>query len=127
MRIAIKDVDHYISIQPATIRGKLIKLREVIKLAAPNAIEEISYNMPAYKLNGRLLYFAANKHHIGLYALTNAIKAYQDELSNYVTAKSTIQFPYHNPIPYGLIKKMIQFSVKDKIERKAKVDASKIK
>ncbi len=120
MLTTIKNVDDYIALQPENIREKLEKLRQTITTAAPAATEVISYGMPAYKLNGMLVYFAAHKQHIGFYPMPSAILAFKTELTNYVTAKATVQFPYDKPIPYGLVKKIIQLRVKENINKKKK-------
>ncbi len=113
----VKNVDHYISLQPIEIQGKLNQLRKLIKDNAPDALEVISYNMPAYKLNGMLLYFAAHKNHIGLYPMASGIEAFKDELTKYETSKGTVQFPHNKSLPVTLIKKIIQFRVKQNLEK----------
>ncbi len=113
----IKDVDHYISIQNEEIQERLEKLRQTIKAAAPLALEVISYSMPAYKLNGMLLYFAAHKNHIGLYPMASGIENFKTELSKYETSKGTVQFPFDKPIPFGLIKKIVKFRVQENLDK----------
>ena len=113
----VKDVDHYIAQQPAVIQDRLEKLRQTIKAAAPTASEVISYSMPAYKLNGMLLYFAAHTNHIGLYPMPAAIVAFKEDLKKYVTAKSTVQFPHDQALPLALIKKIVKFRVQQNIEK----------
>jgi uncharacterized protein YdhG (YjbR/CyaY superfamily) len=120
MLTKIKDVDHYIAIQPKHIQDRLEQLRCTIKAAAPDALEVISYSMPAYKLNGMLLYFAAHKSHIGIYPMPAAIVAFKKELTPFVTAKSTVQFPYYQPMPFALIKKIVKFRVKENLTKAAK-------
>jgi len=90
----------------------LIQLREIIKRCAPDAQEVISYQMPAYKLNGILLYFAAHKNHIGFYPGVSTIEAFKEELSNYKLSKGTVQFQHKDPFPTELIEKLIRFRVK---------------
>ena len=113
----IKDVDHYISIQNEEIQERLEKLRQTIKAAAPLALEVISYSMPAYKLTGMLLYFAAHKNHIGLYPMASGIENFKTELSKYETSKGTVQFPFDKPIPFGLIKKIVKFRVQENLDK----------
>ena len=113
----VKNVDHYISLQPIEIQGKLNQLRKLIKDNAPDALEVISYNMPAYKLNGMLFYFAAHKNHIGLYPMATGIEAFKDELTKYETSKGTVQFSHNKSLPVTLIKKIIQFRVKQNLEK----------
>ena len=113
----VKNVDHYISLQPIEIQGKLNQLRKLIKDNAPDALEVISYNMPAYKFNGMLMYFAAHKNHIGLYPMATGIEAFKDELTKYETSKGTVQFPHNKSLPVTLIKKIVQFRVKQNLEK----------
>lgn len=108
-----KEVDDYISGFPEEIRSILTKLRKVIRKAAPNATETISYRMPTFKLNGNLVHFAAFKNHIGFYPTPSAISAFEKELSAYHTSKGAIQFPNDKPIPYELIEKIVRFRVKE--------------
>ena len=115
----IKDVDQYIAVQPVAIQERLEKLRQTIKAAAPDAQEVISYNMPAYKLNGMLLYFAAHTNHIGLYPMAAGIEAFKDELTKYETSKGTVQFTYDRSIPIGLVKKIVKFRAQQNIEKAA--------
>jgi len=115
----IKDVDRYITAQPIEIQERLLKLRQTIKAAAPDAQEVISYSMPAYKLNGMLLYFAAHKNHIGLYPMAAGIEAFKDELTKYETSKGTVQFPHDKTIPFALIKKIVKFRLQQNIEKAA--------
>jgi uncharacterized protein YdhG (YjbR/CyaY superfamily) len=115
-----KTVDEYLSSLPANTKGILEEVRKAIKQAAPQAEELISYNMPAFTLHGRLVYYAAFKNHVGFYPVSSAIKAFQSELSDYKTSKGTIQFPIERPIPYGVITKIVKFRVRENLE-KAKV------
>src|SRR5687768_11823572 len=106
-----KTVDEYMSSQPKEMQAILEALRETIKQAAPQAEELISYNMPAYKLHGMLVYFAANKNHIGFYPTPSAIEAFKKELSAYEGAKGSVKFPIDKPIPLSLVKKIVNFRV----------------
>jgi uncharacterized protein YdhG (YjbR/CyaY superfamily) len=115
-------VDEYIAGFPPAIQDRLIKIRSVIIKAAPEAEEKISYGMPAFTLKGMLIYFAAHTKHIGLYPLTSAIISFRDELSEYKTAKGSIQFPNDKPLPVKLISQIVAFRVaenKFKAEMKA--------
>ena len=117
-----KTVDEYFSAFPLPTQAILKKLRKTIKEAAPQAEELISYNMPAFTLQGRLVYYAAYKKHIGFYPVSSAIKAFQNELSEYKTSKGAIQFPLDRPMPFALITKMVKFRVRENLEKaKAKV------
>jgi uncharacterized protein YdhG (YjbR/CyaY superfamily) len=112
-----KTIDEYIAAFPMTVRNKLTEMRLVIKKAAPDADEKISYRMPAFVLKGMLVYFAAHKNHIGFYPFTSAIKAFRDDLTPYHTSKGGIQFPHDTPLPVGLIRKMIEFRVRENLEK----------
>ncbi len=117
-----KTVDEYLSALPANTKAILKEVRKTIRQAAPQAEELISYNMPAFRLNGMLVYYAAWKDHVGFYPVSSAIKAFQKELSDYKTSKGAIQFPIDRPIPFGLITKIVKFRVKENLEKaKAKL------
>ncbi|OGN90558.1 MAG: hypothetical protein A2158_06155 [Chloroflexi bacterium RBG_13_46_14] len=113
MKSGQKDVDDYIAGFPEDARVILTKLRKVIREAAPDASETISYQMPTFKLNGNLVHFAAFKKHIGFYPTPSAITAFAKELASYKTSKGALQFPYDKPIPYELIKEITKFRVKE--------------
>jgi len=110
-------VDEYIASFPKQIQVLLNQLREVIKKTAPKADEVISYSMPAYKQNGILVYFAANKNHIGFYPTASPIKIFKEDLSNFKTSKGAIQFPFDKPLPITLIKKIVKFKIKQNLEK----------
>ncbi len=110
-------IDEYIALFPDDVQKKLRELRAVIKAAAPDAGEKISYQMPAFTLHGNLVYFAAFKNHIGFYPAPRGIEEFKDELSAYKGAKGSVQFPLNEPIPYDLITKIVKFRVKENIEK----------
>ena len=115
--IPIKDIDSYIATQPEATGHILEQLRQIIKEIAPEAEEIISYNMPAFKLNGMLVWYAAYKNHIGLYPVPREAAAFKKELSGYEGKKSTLQLPLDKPIPVALISKIVKFLVKRDLER----------
>lgn len=117
-----KTIDEYIELQPTNIQFILKKIRQTIRKSAPNAQESISYQMPAFKLNGPLVYFGAFKNHVGFFPTSGAIPAFKEELSKYKTSKGTIQFQYDEPIPYDLIAKIVKFRVEENL---AKTDNKK--
>jgi uncharacterized protein YdhG (YjbR/CyaY superfamily) len=110
-------IDRYIAVLPDKSREMAEQLRSTIKKAAPEAEEVISYGMPAYKLNGILLYFAVHKNHIGFYPMTAAIEAFKSELTEYKCSKGTIQFPHDKPIPFDLIEKIVKFRVNENLQK----------
>jgi uncharacterized protein YdhG (YjbR/CyaY superfamily) len=118
--IKFKTVDEYMRSVPQQARAMADDIRTAIKQAAPKAEELISYNMPAYRLNGVLVYFAAYNKHIGFYpAGKSAIDAFADELEGYKTSKGAIQFPLDRPIPKTLVKNIVKFRIKENNEKAA--------
>lgn len=110
-------LDEYISTFPEDIQAILEKVRQTIRKAAPEAVEIISYNMPAFDLHSRhLVFFAGWKHHISLYPLPAGDEAFQLQLSHYKRAKGSIQFPFNKPIPYELTEKIVTFLMVEKPE-----------
>lgn len=113
----VKNVDDYISRFPLATRVLLEELRVVIMSAAPSAHEVISYQMPAYKLNGMLVYFAGYEKHLGFYPTASGITAFKKELSVYKSAKGSVQFPLDKPLPLALITKIVKFRVKENLAK----------
>jgi Uncharacterized conserved protein len=112
-----ENIDEYIADFPKEIQKRLQEIRTVIKKAAPEAEETISYAIPTFKLNGNLVHFAAFKNHIGFYPAPRGIEAFKKELSVYEGGKGTVQFPLDQPLPLSLIGKIVKFRVKDNLER----------
>jgi uncharacterized protein YdhG (YjbR/CyaY superfamily) len=104
-------IDEYISQFPEDVQHILAKIRAVIKESAPEAVEIISYQMPAFYLNGYLVWFGGYPHHIGFYPKGTGIDAFKEELSAYKWRKGSVQFPLDKPIPYELISKIVKFRV----------------
>lgn len=110
--------EEYILQFPSETQEILNQLRELIKTAAPDAIESISYGMPAYKTFKKpLVYFAGYDKHIGLYATPSGHSEFEKELSTYKQGKGSVQFPLDQPIPYDLIKRIVEFRVKENQEK----------
>ena len=109
--------DEYKSSFPREIQDILEQLRVTIKRAAPQADEVISYGMPAFKWNGILVWFAAYAKHIGFYPGASGIAAFKKELSIYKGAKGSVQFPLGNPLPLGLVAKIVKYRVNENSER----------
>jgi uncharacterized protein YdhG (YjbR/CyaY superfamily) len=108
---AYRNTDEYIADFSPEVQTILNTLRAVIKEAAPDADEKISYQMPTYALRGNLVHFAAYKNHIGFYPAPSGIEAFKDELSAYKGAKGSVQFPIDKPLPYELISRIVKFRV----------------
>lgn len=111
------DVDCYISDFPDEIQVMLERLRQTIRKAAPQADEVISYGMPAYKMNGMLVWFAAHSKHIGFYPGASGIEAFKKELSAYKGAKGSVQFPLDKPLPLGLVTEIVKFRVMENLQK----------
>ncbi len=112
-------VDQYLSFFPAATRALLEQLRMTIRQAAPLAEEVISYQMPAYKFHGALVYFGGYKKHIGFYPTSSIIPLFGDRLRDYSCSKGTIQFPLDQPMPLELITDIVQTRVAQNLEKEA--------
>ena len=111
-------VDDYIKAFPKDVQKIMQQIRTIIKNKAPQAVESISYMMPAYKLNAKpLVYFAAYKHHIGFYATPTGHKEFAKELSKFKQGKGSVQFPLDKPIPFDLIDRIVEFRVKENLSK----------
>src|SRR5688500_19727481 len=115
-----ESIDAYIAGFPPDIQKRLENIRATIKKAAPQADEDIKYAIPTFTLNGNLVHFAAFKNHIGFYPTPTGIEAFKKELSPYKGAKGSVQFPIDQPLPLPLIRRIVEYRVKENVERKQK-------
>jgi uncharacterized protein YdhG (YjbR/CyaY superfamily) len=115
---AAHTIDEYIASYPKNIQNILEELRQVIRDTAPDAKEVISYQMPAFKQNGILVWFAAFKNHIGFFPKASAIEVFKNKLAPYQISKGTIRFPLNDPLPFDLIKEIVKFRVKEDLNKK---------
>jgi len=106
-------IDEYIALYPEEVRARMSRLRQVIREAAPEAQEKISWQMPTFVLHGNLIHFAAFKSHIGIYPAPTGILAFEDELAQYPKSKGAIQFPHGKPIPYELIGRIVRYRAEE--------------
>jgi uncharacterized protein YdhG (YjbR/CyaY superfamily) len=113
----ITTIDQYIALFPEDVQVKLKELRKVIKAAAPEAGEKISYQMPTFTLFGNLVHFAAFNSHIGFYPAPSGIEQFKAEMEPYHTSKGTLRFPLDKPIPYDLISRIVTFRVSENLEK----------
>lgn len=114
----MEEVEEYINTFPIEVQKIAQEIRNIIKNEAPDCVESISYGMPAYKTFGKpLVYFAAYKNHIGLYATPSGHTRFSEALSKYKQGKGSVQFPLDTPIPYELIKQIVAFRVKENMEK----------
>jgi uncharacterized protein YdhG (YjbR/CyaY superfamily) len=103
-------VDEYVSAFPAGVRRILQKIRKTIHKAAPGADESISYRIPTFKQDGKVvIYFAGFAKHVSVYPAPRAAKEFKAELSAYKGGKGTVQFPLDQAVPYGLITRIVKF------------------
>jgi uncharacterized protein YdhG (YjbR/CyaY superfamily) len=120
-------VDEYIASQPKAVQSVLKLVRRSIRKALPGAQEVISYQIPAYKLNGRtVLYFAGWKEHYSVYPSTSrVVAAFKRDLASYeLSNKGTIRFPLSDPVPVKLIEGIARIRAKE-VEEKAKAAVRK--
>ena len=111
-------IDEYIATFTKDIQGILKALRQAIRESAPKAEETISYQMPAFRLNGILVYFAAFRDHISFFPTSSGVVAFKKELSQYEISKGTIRFPLDKPIPLDLVKEIVKYRVKENMSKK---------
>lgn len=104
-----RDIDEYLSRLPEDSRAALERLRGTIKSVVPDAVEVISYQIPTFKYQGRMLVsYAAFLEHCSFFPGSGPIEAHQDELKSYRTSKGTIRFPANRPLPAKLVKKLVR-------------------
>lgn len=122
--MSYKNIDEYIQTFPQSTQKILQKIRVLIQKITPQAVEAISYQMPAFKLNGKaLVYFAGYDHHIGFYATPTGHKEFEKELSKYKQGKGSVQFPLDLEIPYDLIKRIVEYRVENSNKKVSKNQA----
>ncbi|HEV7351182.1 iron chaperone [Telluribacter sp.] len=125
MNTATADVDQYIGGFPEEVQTLLEQIRALIRQAAPDATESISYGIPAYYLNGRqFIYFAGYKKHVSLYPVPRQHKAFEQVLMEYKGSKGTAQFPLNQPLPVDLITDVIKFRLQENQEKASQKKAA---
>jgi uncharacterized protein YdhG (YjbR/CyaY superfamily) len=116
-RATPKNIDEYIASFSPDVQPILERIRLTIRQAAPDAQETISYNIPAFTLNGILVYFAAFKKHIGFYPPVRGDAKLEKSIARYAGPKGNLQFPLDEPIPYGLIERIVKLRVKQNLSK----------
>ena len=112
----MNEIDAYIAQYPKDRQAVLQQMREMIREAAPEATEKISWRMPTFYINGNLVHFAMFKHHIGLYPGASGVAQFEAKLSEYKHSKGAIQFPLDKPLPKELIQEIVKFRLKENLE-----------
>jgi uncharacterized protein YdhG (YjbR/CyaY superfamily) len=107
-------VAEYIRAAPKEARPKLRQLRKVVRAQAPGAEEGLKWGMPSLWYRRILLSYAAHTHHVGFYPGSSAVKAFAKQLTKFKTARGSIQFPYANPLPVSLIRRIVKFRVEER-------------
>lgn len=116
-----QSIDQYFAVCPPEARATLRKLRSTIKRAAPPEAEEIiSYRMPAFKLRGILVYFAAFKNHIGIFPPIRGDAKLEAAVAKYAGPKGNLKFPLDQPFPYALVARIVKFRVKQNLAKARK-------
>ena len=110
-------VEEYIATAEPKAKKALRDIRKTIRAAAPKAEEVISYQMPGYKQNGMVVFFAGYKNHIGFYPTGSGIEKFKNEFAKYKWSKGAVQFPLDKPLPAALIKKIVKFKLKENEEK----------
>lgn len=112
-------VDEYIDRYDGEVRSRMKKMRELILSCSPDITEKISWGMATFVLNGNLVHFSGEKRHMGFHPAPEAIEAFKDKLTGYKCSKGTVQLPYDKPMPYDIIREMVEFRV-EQMSKKAR-------
>ncbi|MCL1992197.1 MAG: DUF1801 domain-containing protein [Spirochaetes bacterium] len=119
------EIDEYIERFAPDVKNTLREIRAFIKQEVPQAEEKISYKMPTFYLNGNLVHYAAFKDHYGFFPAPSGIDAFEKELAPYRSGKGTLRFPFGEPIPWELIRKIVRFRVTENLSRAGKAGGKK--
>jgi len=114
---SVNTIDAYITQFSKNEQAKLHELHNMIKNAASNMEEKISWKMPTFIQKGNVIHFAMHKNHIGLYVGSTTVKAFENELSSYQYAKGTIQLSKDQPLPQDLIEKIVHYNVEKNLAK----------
>lgn len=120
MKSNAQTIDAYINTFDGDIKERLMNIRQVIKDSSPQATEKISYQMPTFYLNGNLVHFGAFKNHIGFYPTPSGVCANLEGLDRYQRSKGSIIFPHSKPIPYDIIKKIVELRTIENLNKRKK-------
>lgn len=113
------NIDDYIANFPSNVQAILEKIRQTVRTAAPKSEESISYQIPTFKLHGNLVHFAAFNNHVGFYPPVKGDAALIAAVARYAGEKGNLRFPHDEPVPYGLIKRIVKLRVKQNLAKAA--------
>ncbi len=118
---APKKVDEYLARVPPKFRIALQRLRKTIQAAAPDADEVISYQMPAFRQNGMLVYFAAFEDHCSFFVASDKVhRQFSAELKPFKSGKGTLRFTPDRPLPADLVTRIVKARVAENAARRSK-------
>ena len=119
-KLKFNQVADYMATLPQNAQNILEEIRQAIKETAPEAEEVISYQLPAFRFHGMLIYYSAYKEHVSLsFPSASVFKAFEKELTGYETGKSTIKFPLNKPMPLQLVKAIVKHRMKENLEKES--------
>jgi uncharacterized protein YdhG (YjbR/CyaY superfamily) len=123
MKTELTSIDQYNAAFPEEVVQRMEQIRAIITKQAPEAVESISYGMPAFKLNGKpLVYYAGYKNHVGFYATPTGHSEFAEELSHYKQGKGSVQFPLTKPLPVDLIQRIVIFRIGENLKINKKIN-----
>ena len=105
----VPDIDSYIRLFPTEEQKVLREIRSIVKKVVPKAEERIRYSMPTFWLKKNLVHFAVMKNHYGFYPTPKVVEKFSKELKGYNTSKGAVQFPKDKPVPFDLVKRMVEY------------------
>ena len=111
-------IDEYIADFSPVHQERMVDLRAIIHSVASQTTETIAYNMPAFKQNGIVAYFAANKNHIGFYPTSSGIRNFEHKFGNLKYSKGALHFPLDQPLPEELIVEIVKFRLEEDFLKK---------
>lgn len=119
-RAAPADVDAYIATHPPEVQAVLRQVRATVRAAAPDAVEAISYGIPAIKGGGMIVYYAAFKHHVGFYPPVRGDAKLEKAAARYAGEKGNLRFPLDEPMPLALIARLTKLRAKQDAAKAAR-------
>jgi uncharacterized protein YdhG (YjbR/CyaY superfamily) len=116
MASSVKTIDEYISAYDRERKERMIALRALIRSCHPDITEKIAWGIPTFVLKGNLVHFSAEKKHMGFHPGQAAIDAFSDRFGKLTHTKSTLLLLYSDPIPWELLREMVEFCVRERLK-----------